>query len=209
MTLTHRHAISLMLRPSSFAPNNPTASSSSSDQVNGPIFLSYIADEALDRPIRESSANKFFVEGINANLQSLEQSRIRPINLLNSIATSWTKAQIVQEEIRQLNQLCFAETIVRSEKCLEVKSALLLTRKETKLQVTFEINIHANADGLDMSLDVTTAVVYGERFNESKMREFLRTRIRNEIQCASIEKGTWARALSSLKDKLEAQERKE
>jgi kinetochore protein Spc7/SPC105 len=204
-TMSFHREIELTFDMGSFLPNRR---SKALKARNSPVDVVYIGDLSEHNPSPYSVEKQFFIQRIKMHLQGLRQGQVHVKDLLTSVGTSWCQARAVTEEIRLLNHVCFTEAMVTSERGLSVKSTLILGRLATKIHVVFDIAMSADNASAAVEVQPTASVAYGERFNEGKMGEYLAARIGEKVTGDGMEKeakGSWARAVKSLRDRLVAQ----
>lgn len=90
-----------------------------------------------------------------------------------------------------------------------IKSVLLLRDMKTKVHLGFEVKVRSDEKviELDVSVQPTAKVFYGEELKEKKMAEFLGQRIGGKDR-AEKDVGIWARAVLELQERLIARGRK-
>ena len=95
------------------------------------------------------------------------------------------------------------------DEVMVIKSVLLLRDMKTKVHLGFEVKVHSDekAIELDVSVQPTAKVFYGEELKEKKMAEFLGQRIGGKDR-ADKDVGIWARAVLELQERLIARGRK-
>ncbi len=203
LTMVYRDQLQLFFDIASFLPNNGQAKAK--NEESSPISLTYIADanESL------STEKRFFLQNMRAQLHCMRQSDTRIKDLLMFISDSWAKACAVAENIRLLDVSHMTEAVILSDEVLAAKSTLLLPTLRSKVEISFQISTSSSATELWVSIAPHARVIYGERFNEQKMRDFLATHASERIG-ADDEKaaGSWAKAVNELRGKLLAKGRK-
>lgn len=130
-------------------------------------------------------------------------------DLLRSVSMSWNKASSVVDEIRLLTVSCPTQITKTSDNSFAIKSTLLIAPLTTKVEICIDLTSQSGDGGIHIEISPSALVVYGERFNEPKMGEFLLNR------CGSVveEKGhstkiSWGAAVAELGEKLLARGRK-
>ncbi|KAI9773486.1 MAG: hypothetical protein M1835_006154 [Candelina submexicana] len=207
LTMVYRDQLQLFFDVASFLPNNGHAKAEREE--NSPISLTYIGDTHDVHPQPLSTEKRFFLQNMRAQLQCMQQGGTRVKSLLTFISESWGKACTVAENIRLLGLSHMTDAAILSDEVLTAKSTLLLPALKSKVEISFDISISSLATDLSVSIAPHTRVVYGERFNEQKMQEFLASHInertRGEDENAS---GNWAKAVLELRGKLLAKGKK-
>ncbi|KAI9825851.1 MAG: hypothetical protein M1832_000792 [Thelocarpon impressellum] len=207
LTMEFRREVQLVFDAASLHVNEEASKSRKID--NSSIDVSYIGERDEHNPKPLTKEGQFFVQMIKTQLQGMQLVGVRVQDILAFVATSWAKGKAVTEEIRQLNLHCPTEAVMGSERSLSVRSALLLPGLATKIETTFEVTT-ADPSGRSMSVQVTprASVVYGERFNEAKMCEYLASQVVGLISGEDQERGSWGRAVGQLAEKLKARGKK-
>jgi len=130
-------------------------------------------------------------------------------DLLKAVSVAWNKVNSVQDDIHLLNVSCPTEIAKTSDNSILVKSMLLIGPLTTKVEIAFHLTCHSREDGINVEVSPSATVVYGERFNEPKMREFLLNRCGDDVEeKGQTTKVSWGAAVTELGDKLLARGRK-
>lgn len=107
----------------------------------------------------------------------------------------------LSEAIRLLEQVCVTEEIILSDERMAIDAFIILANLKTKVKARFVVEANLAGDDLITATKVEAKVVYGERYDETKMSEFL-----NQFTSSSIgnieEMGRWAEGLDDLKGRL-------
>lgn len=169
VTMTYKSHLELFFYPSAFA----TADSSRSSQ-NESIRLTYVANSLPQRPIPLTTTLRFFLQLLRASLHALPQCTTRIPELLNLIKVGWDAALQVVEAERRLSLDGMTHSRILSDERLAICCAVLLPKVRTKVFATYEIAAWVG-DNLDFCVAAkpTVEVVYGEKYNEKMMTEFL------------------------------------
>jgi len=86
---------------------------------------------------------------------------------------------------------------------------LLINPLTTKVEVAFYLRSESGGNGIDVEISPSASVVYGERFNEPKMGEFLLNRCGDVVEeKGQSTKAAWGDAVAELGEKLLARGRK-
>lgn len=210
LTMTYRRTLQLYFTPASFIRNKAVAPSASNIH-DSPISLTYIGDarEYKSQPL--STQKRFFLQIMRAHLQCLPQATTKIKDLLKFVSCNWETACLISEEIRILGISYITEVTILLDEIMAIKTVLLLRDMETKVHVGFEVKVHNDEKAIDLNVDVqsTAKVIYGEELKEKKMAEFLQQKIsgkNNELQNDGV--GVWARAVLELQERLIARGRK-
>ncbi len=202
ISMTYRRDIELVFDISSFKHNG--SDSTPLQPLSSRIDLWYVAGNRELNPIPLTTEKDFFLQNIREYCRCLPQASTTVKELLDSVSASWTRALEVVHNIRCLNRSYPTEVSKTSDSSILVRSTLLLMPLATKVDLQF--NIHANSvrTGLDVTLKPQCTVVYGERFNEPKMAEFLESRTSGKVEVGQL----WADIVMELEEKLLARGRK-
>ncbi|KAI9642626.1 hypothetical protein NHQ30_009431 [Ciborinia camelliae] len=205
-SMTYRKEIELVFDASAFKSN---ASSNTTKPANSRIDLWYIAANREYNPLPLTAEKEFLLQCIRDHVRGLPQSNTEIKTLLNSVSVAWNKAAKVVDNIYLLNIICPTIVTKTSDNSILIKSMLLIAPLTTKVELAFNLISHSTEDGFDVEVSPVAKVVYGERFNEPKMREFLLNRLGNYVK--EKEDGndvSWGAAVAELGDKLLARGRK-
>ncbi|KAA8569843.1 hypothetical protein MFRU_005g00020 [Monilinia fructicola] len=206
ISMTYRKEIELVFDAAAFKSN---ASSNTTKPANSRIDLWYIAANREYKPKPLNSEKEFLLQCIRDHVRGLPQSETEIKTLLNSVSVAWNKAAKVVEDIHLLNIICPTVVTKTSDNSILVKSMLLIAPLTTKVELAFNLISHSTEDGFDVEISPVAKVVYGERFNEPKMREFLLNRLGNYVKEKVDENNvSWGAAVAELGDKLLARGRK-
>ncbi|KAL8714593.1 MAG: hypothetical protein Q9220_001541 [cf. Caloplaca sp. 1 TL-2023] len=206
ITMTYKDSLQLFFTPASFIGSG-TSPSAALHSENSPISLTYIADSHLHHPRPLTTEKRFFLQIIRAQLQCLPQSQTLTSDLLSFISSNWEAALAIAEEVRSLNTQYITDATILSDEVMAVKAVMLLTRMQTKLEITFQVQARGDDEGalgLDLAVKSVVRVVYGEGLKEGKMAEWVDGRLKEE----DGEKGAWARCVGRLEERLKGRGRK-
>ena len=203
LAVTYKKAIQLHFSPSAF--QSETAKKAPKKE-NAAISLTYIADANEYHPQPLTTEKRFFLQIIRAQLQCLQQSRTSPQHLLSFVSKSWNSAMNIAEEAKVLDVGYLTESVIKADEVIAISSLIYLPAMQTKVETNFEVKVVSGQgiDSLDMSVNPSVRVCYGETLNESKMSEFLVSRVKGVEGY-----GVWVQATRELEDKLIARGRKE
>lgn len=145
------------------------------------IEIRYIANKRERNVIPLTTERKFFLESISNHLQGLSSPSSLSVNrLLAIVSDAWDKANAAAEQIRLLN-LTFPTKVTRtSDTTLEVRSSLLLTPLQTRVEVCLalaKISSNSNSDAFEVKITPDAQVIYGEQFTKSKLNDFLKNKL--------------------------------
>ncbi|KAG0645464.1 NMS complex subunit spc7 [Hyphodiscus hymeniophilus] len=205
ISMTYRKEIELVFDASSFQSNNSTAQQASSSRID----LWYIAGKRELCPLPLTQEKEFFLQSIRDHIRGLPQARTQVKDLLDTVSKGWNKANVVGDNIRLLKTSNPTDITKTSDNSVLVTSMLLIASLTTKVQISFHLTSHSGKDGISVEALPNATVIYGERFNEPKMREFLLNRCGNTVtERAALSNASWGAAVAELGDKLLARGRK-
>lgn len=200
--MTYRRDIELVFDASSFRPNG--ADAIPIQPLNSRIDLWYVAGNRELNPMPLTTEKDFFLQNIREYCRCLPQAKTTVKELLDSVSASWTKASEIVGNIRSLNRNCLTEISKTSDSSILVCSTLLLSPLATKVEIQFNIHVQSTATGLEVKVKPQCTVIYGERFNEPKMAEFLESKTSENGEDGK----SWADIVTELEEKLLARGRK-
>lgn len=190
---------------------NMAVAPTANNMVDSPISLTYIGDaqEYKSQPL--STEKRFFLQIMRADLQCLPQATTKIKDLLKFVSHNWEIACLISEEARILGISYITEATILLDEVMTIKAVLLLRDMKTKVYIGFEVKVQSDekAIELDVNIQPTATVIYGEELKEKKMAEFLQQKIggKND-KLASGNVGVWARAMLDLQERLIARGRK-
>ena len=206
-SMTYQKDIELVFDASSFL--SETSTSAAQNANNSRIDLWYIgANRELD-PQPLTIEKEFFLQSIRDHIRGLTQGQTRIKDLLHSVSASWNKTSSVVDDIRLLNVSCPTQIAKTSDNSIVIKSTLLIIPLTTKIEISVDLHSQSGEDGIEIDVSPSASVVYGERFNEPKMGEFLLSRCGNVVEEKGMStKAYWGNAVAELGEKLLARGRK-
>ncbi|KAE8443290.1 hypothetical protein EG329_002006 [Mollisiaceae sp. DMI_Dod_QoI] len=206
-SMTYQKEIELVFDASSFL--NTTSSNSTKKTPNTRIDLWYIGANRELNPLPLTPEKEFFLQCIRDHIRGMPQAQTPVRDLLNAVSVSWNKASKVVNDIRSLNVSCPTEIVKTSDDSIMVKSTLLISPLTTKVEIIFHLSSQSGENGIDVGIAPVATVVYGERFNEPKMGEFLLNRCGDEVEeKGQSSKSSWGTAVAELGEKLLARGQK-
>ncbi|KAF1810355.1 Spc7-domain-containing protein [Eremomyces bilateralis CBS 781.70] len=194
LTMTYKSELELFLHPAAFlgGMEDPMAG-------NQPISLGYIGDNhALRKPQPLTTSKRFFLQLLQAHLHSIPQYQTSVPDLLRTVSSGWDCADSVANAVRLLRQLCITEEAILSDERLSIKVNMVLPNLQTKVRPVIVITAHISDGHVEVFSDVTASVVYGEKYDESKMGEFLKVHMGSRLDAGS----SWAESVLDLKRRL-------
>ena len=202
VSMTYHRDIELVFDASSFKPNGSDATPP--QPVSSRVDLWYVAGNRELNPIPLTTEKDFFLQNIREHCRCLPQASTTVKALLDSVSASWTKALEVVGDIRSLSRNCPTEVSKTSDSSILVRSSLLLLPLATKVDLQFNVHANSTSSGLNVKVKPQCTVVYGERFNEPKMAEFLENRTSGNCE----DRKSWADVVMELEERLLARGRK-
>ncbi|KAF2436794.1 Spc7-domain-containing protein [Tothia fuscella] len=196
LTLTYKSDLELFFHPSSFQ--------SESEIPNTPISLTYIGDDtrhsnANPRPL--TTTKRFFLQLLRAHLHSVPQSSTPISTLLTSISSTWSCSLSLAEATRHLSLTSLTTESILSDERIAIDTKILLPTLQTKVNARFEVAVAVVGAEVESTVKVEARVVYGERYNEGKMGEFLMQFTGGKV--GGIEgMGKWAEGVEDLRVRL-------
>ena len=209
LTMTYKSNLQLYFTPHCFQ-SDKLRLGTDIVQTNAPISLAYIADTRDDHPQPLTTEKRFFLQILRAQLQFLNQSKVKVTELLNFVSSGWEKACYVAEEIRILGTQNITEPTILSDEILAVRSLIILKEMQTKIGVALEVGVRtgAGASGIDIIVKPSADVVYGEELNVKKMVDFLEQKACGKRKEKDSHVGQWAQAVKDLEQRLVARGKK-
>ncbi|RDL31195.1 Uncharacterized protein BP5553_09984 [Venustampulla echinocandica] len=206
-SMTYRKDIELVFDAASFLPSE--ADSSARHPVNARLDLWYIGASRELNPEPLTVEREFFLQAIRGYIRGLSQAQTHVKDLLKAVSISWNKAATVVDDILLLNVSCPTHISKVSDNSVMIKSSLLIVPLTTKVELAVQLTSQSREEGIVVEMAPSATIVYGERFNEPKMGEFLLNRCGNVVE----EKGrstkvSWGNAIAELGEKLLARGRK-
>ncbi|KAI0443206.1 hypothetical protein F4803DRAFT_515966 [Xylaria telfairii] len=176
------------------------------------IDLWYIAANRDRDPLPASPEKEFFVQCIRDHVRGMTQAQTKTKihDMLSVVSRAWDKVNRVAADIRLLN-CTFPTTVARtSDSSIAVRSTLLLTALETKVEIELELHGRHTPEGLQISITPQAHVIYGEHFKIDKVVEYLTTRIGATV-VPEEERGeteSWSDVIVELHERLLGRGRK-
>lgn len=167
--MSYKSHLELYFQPSAFQTED-----SSTNRQNADIALTYVANPTPYKTLPLTTTLRFFLQLLRASLHALPQCTTRIPDLLRLVSSGWDTALAVTEAERRLGVESLTDVRILSDERLAVDCNVLLPIVRTKVRATYEVAA-AVGEGMELSIHATPSVkvVYGERFNEKKMTEFL------------------------------------
>lgn len=212
ISMTYLKEIELVFDASSFLSRSLSASTQSSASR---IDLWYIAATRHDHPIPSTPEKDFLLQCTRDHIRSLVQSATPIKTLLSAVSQSWDVAKSVEGCIRGLRIICPTTVHKTGDSTMTVQADLLIRELTSKVRIQWALECLAPSDkiatgGINVKMTPSVKVVYGERFNESKMGDFLVSRCGDHVvlEDSKRENMSWIQATLELREKLIARGRK-
>lgn len=206
-SMTYRKEIEIEFDAACFASKSPNHTPKLDPDAR--IDLWYFGDKRAHNPVPKTAEMEFFLSCTRDHVRGFNKAETPIKDLLNAVSTSWNKARTVVDDIRLLNVSCPTEVIKTSDSSIVVKSSLLISPLTTKVEVSFHLTSTSGDQGIEVQIEPGAKVVYGEKFNELRMGEFLATRCGVMVEERdSRSKVQWGSAVAELGEKLLARGRK-
>lgn len=202
VSMTYHRDVELVFDASSFKPNGLQATPQ--QVINSRIDLWYVAGNRELHPMPLTVEKDFFLQNIREYCRCLPQAETTVNELLLAVSGSWTKALGAANDIQSLNRNCPTEVSRTSDSSILVRSTLLLSPLNTKVDIQMNLHAQCSQGGVEVKLTPQCTVIYGERFNEAKMAEFLV----NRTSLSDKERKSWGDIVLELEEKLLARGRK-
>ena len=203
--MTYKKEIEVVFDAAAFLSSRSTASRT----TNSRLDLWYIGANRELHPLPLTPEKDFFLQSIRDHIRGFVQAQTPVKDLLAAISSSWNKAASVVDNIRLLEISCPTEISKTSDSSISIGSSLLVGALNTKVDLKFHLSSRSTGNAFDVEISPTANVVYGERFNEPKMAEFLLNRIGDAVEEKGVsKKASWGDAVAELGAKLLARGRK-
>jgi kinetochore protein Spc7/SPC105 len=199
VSMTYKRDIEIVFDIASFQPQ----------QANSRIDLWYIGGTRGCNPQPLAPEKEFFLQAIRDHIRSLPQSRTKISDLLHMVRAAWDKASIVSKDISLLN-VTFPTNITKtSDSSIAVCSSLLLAPLQTRVEARLGLHAASTPNGVDISINPSATVLYGETFNTDKIAEYLATRIGSTVSSQAEERESWSDVVVELHGRLILRGRKQ
>lgn len=203
--MTYKKDIELVFDAAAFLTKNQTIS----EPQNSRLDLWYIGASRQLNPLPLTPEKESFLQTLRDHIRGLSQAQTSIKDLLHIVSTSWNKAAAVVDNIRLLNISCPTIVTKISDSSILIKASLLISPLTSKVEITFQLNSTSSEEGFRVEILPSATVIYGERFNEAKMGEFLLNRVGVVVtELGESDKATWSSAVAELGEKLLARGRK-
>lgn len=198
-SLSFRGDLELVFDASSFKLN----STDEPPVQDGPSHLDlwYIAGNRERNPLPLNDEKSFFLESIRDGIRGMPQSQTTIKELLRAVSSGWEKALAVECDIQSLSSSCVTELRKTSDSSIAVCGTLLLIPLASKVEIQFNVTTSNSQAGLEIEVETSAEVIYGEKFNEKKMAEFLKNRVNSQSGAAN-ERSPWTAAVEELEGRL-------
>ncbi|KAJ2900400.1 chromosome segregation protein [Zalerion maritima] len=199
VSMTYKRDIELVFDTRSFKKPN---SRSPTDTSNSQIDVWYVAAARERNPQPSTPEKEFFLDLIRDHARGLVQADTEVKDLLSSIANAWGMAATVAKDVKLLNTTFPTQVVKTSDNSIAVKSVIMVKSVQTKVEVILSLRGHSVGGQVEVGFHGEAKVVYGEKFNEPTMAEFLKVKIGDERGA------NWSDVLVELQQRLVARGRK-
>jgi kinetochore protein Spc7/SPC105 len=165
VTMTHINDLELYFQPSAFSTGAKTP--------NASISLTYVGDSASPHPRPLTTSKRFFLQLIRAHLHCIPQSQTRVADLLSLVKAGWAAALAVAEGVRWLDHTYVTDEYILSDERMAISTNVVLPAVRTKVKITYEIGVSLGASGVQTEVGAKAELVYGEKYSQEKMGDFL------------------------------------
>ncbi|KAI1426787.1 hypothetical protein F5Y12DRAFT_741213 [Xylaria sp. FL1777] len=177
---------------------------------NSRIDLQYIVANGDRDSLPPSPEKEFFAQCIRDHVRGMTRAQTGIHTMLRTVSDVWEKANHVEANVRLLN-CTFPTNVTRtSDSSMAIRSMLLLTPLETKVEIILVLRGQHTPKGLHISITPQARVVYGENFKIDKVAEYLATRIGTSVitEAEQGETESWSDIIVELHERLLARGRK-
>jgi kinetochore protein Spc7/SPC105 len=207
--MTYRREIELVFEASAFQTTpeqkGKRGRKSTNNSSNAPaIDLWYIAATREHDPRPLTPEKEFYLECIRDHLRAQQPHTTTVSRMLGVVRATWDQANQVAHHVRLLN-ISFPTAVVKtSDSSVAVRSTMLLVPLQTKVEVAIDLKHSSSAVGVDVAVQASATIVYGEQFKPDMMAKFLETRLGGSTVSQQIDgKGIdWSTVVLELHRKL-------
>jgi kinetochore protein Spc7/SPC105 len=168
ITISHDN-LHLTFHPRSWITNSYTPHP---EAPNSPVSLICVGPEQ-DYQHPNATVRRFFLQLLRAHVFSLPQCRTRASVLLATIRSGWDLASRVNAALGALTLGGVTDASIEGDERMALQFVLLLPSLTTKVHVRFAIHVSILDAVVQGRVSVSAKVVYGEKYDEVKMAEFL------------------------------------
>ncbi|TLD33834.1 hypothetical protein PspLS_01405 [Pyricularia sp. CBS 133598] len=190
VSMTYNREIELVFDPTSFATLGSAASKRPTN-----IDLWYIAANRERDPVPITTELEFFLQCIRDQVRGLDQARTSLRHMLDVVGAGWLEAKKVSANIRSINCTFPTRVSRTSDTSMVVKATLLLSGLKTKVEVVIDLSGQRVGGTV---IKPRARVVYGQRFNEERMADFLSKEIGDKVGKGQL----WGEVIVELYAKL-------
>lgn len=153
------------------------------------------------------ASTDFFVQTIADHILALPPSRTKISSMLRLVSDAWDKAAYVSKQVQRMN-LTFPTTVCKaaSGPGVAVKSSILVAPLGSRVEVLLNLQDHGAPDAVQIAVVPEAKVLYGEKFNVTKVTEFLSGRLGKTV---GEKEEAWGDVFVELHQKLLARGRKQ
>lgn len=217
VSMTYKKDIEVTFDTAEFSHSIGATYSSASVQVH------YVGDQRERAPQPFSKEREFFVDFIQQHIaqpnilsqRKKKDTHRRIKDFLDSISVAWDTCLGVTRNVLLLNTI-FPTTVERTHlDGIVVRCVLMVKPVRTKVEVSLTLKKEINAgkqSQIQLEFHSAARVVYGEMFNERKMDEFLKTKLKDPDDDDGERQRdgplSWADVLVELHERLVARGKK-
>ncbi|VDB92557.1 Bgt-4834 [Blumeria graminis f. sp. tritici] len=206
ISMIFRRELELTFDASSFRCRTAHATK---EPFNLRIGLKYVGLNQETNCSSLTAAKDFFLQFIGSEVSRLQYRLTNIKDLLESVSNSWNKANEVINEVYLLTLSCPTKVVKISNNSIEINSTLILKPLATKIAIKLHLTAQSTDKGIEMEIMPDANVIYGERFNEPKMKEFLLKRCRYGLKERDpCNMSSWGIVVGELGDRLLARSRR-
>ncbi|SZE99324.1 unnamed protein product [Blumeria hordei] len=206
ISMIFRRELELTFDASSFRCRTTHATK---EPLNSRIGLKYIGPNQEINCLSLAAVKDFFLQFIGSEVSRLQHRQTNIKDLLENVSNSWNKANEVINEVYLLTLSCPTKVAKISNNSIVVHSTLILKPLATKIAIKLHLTAQSADKGIEMEIMPDANVIYGERFNEPKMKEFLLKRCRYGLEERDpCNTSSWGIVVSELGDRLLARSRR-
>jgi kinetochore protein Spc7/SPC105 len=205
ITMAHKKTLQLSFQPNAFISN---ANTPPARAPNADISLRYVGPDTTEESATEATVKRFFLQLLRAQTYAIPQCQTRVSELLLFIQQGWDLCSRVEEALRGLESTCVSDVFICGDEKLAIEANMLLNSLGTKVRVRYEMNVSASlGNGVEAAVQVRAKVVYGEKYDEPKMGEFLSQFVKGRIGSFD-ELAEWSKGMEDLRLRLNRRGRK-
>jgi kinetochore protein Spc7/SPC105 len=204
VTLAHND-LHLTFNPDSWMTQSHTPDP---DAPDSQVLLTYVGRTQDEPSHPRATVHRFFLQLLRAHALSLPQNRTRASTLLAVVSAGWDLASRVDAALAALAVAGVTEACIEGDERVALRFVLLLPSLRTKVHVCFTIDVAIVGEAVDGRVRVSANVVYGEKYDEPKMADFLKKFVQGHVGSMD-EIRQWADGVEDLRGRLLRRGRKD